>query len=453
MPRNATLPRKFKAIHSNSIVGEQGIALIHQRVSGMGFLWEAAGGVEAGIDGTIELRDSETGEVFNSIIRVQSKATRAAFTAETATSFSYLCEERDLDYWLRGNAPVILVVSRPSTDEAYWVSIKDYFRDPAVRRSRKVLFDKQRDCFDSSSRTALAQLALPADRGLYLAPSRKRETLYSNLLRVTSFAPHIYVASTSYRTPDRLWADLRRYQEGAGGEWLLKGGNLVSFQDLRQYPWTRMCDEGSVERFGSNEWATGEDADCQRDFVRLLNEALRAKTRPDLSYHRKEKCFYFSPTAGRTTRHFAYHGPSGKRTSRAVFQSYQSKANAERVYYYRHSAFKGRFREFGASWYLEITPTYHFTHDGRQPHWDQDGLLSGIKRMEHNPAVLGQVIMWAAYLAPPTSLFTEEYPFLKFGSLETFDLEAGIDDAAWLQQDDAEHTAGDQETTETLELF
>src|SRR5438128_1460694 len=122
-----------KVIHPNAVIGERGIALIAQRVWAMGYVWYPTGGVEAGIDGHIELRDPETGEAFNCVIRVQRKATSGPFQGETATGFHYICDERDLDYWLRGNAPVVLVVSRPSTDEAYGVSIKDYFRDPAVR--------------------------------------------------------------------------------------------------------------------------------------------------------------------------------------------------------------------------------------------------------------------------------------------------------------------------------
>ena len=41
---------KKKKISKSDIIGEQGIALIHQRVSAMGFLWHLTG-VEAGIDG------------------------------------------------------------------------------------------------------------------------------------------------------------------------------------------------------------------------------------------------------------------------------------------------------------------------------------------------------------------------------------------------------------------
>lgn len=131
-----------KKIHANSIIGQQGVNLIERVVLGMGFAWYPSGGVEAGIDGTIEIRDAVTGDATNSIIQVQSKATTKPFQAETEGAFEYRCAERDLDYWMQGNVPVVLVVSRPESGEAYWVSVKDYFRDPGVRAGRKVRFDK-----------------------------------------------------------------------------------------------------------------------------------------------------------------------------------------------------------------------------------------------------------------------------------------------------------------------
>jgi hypothetical protein len=453
MPSAVTTARRPKTIHRNTLLGEEGVALIAKRVFGMGYVWYPTGGAEAGIDGTIELRDPETGEAFNCIIQVQSKATSGSFQGETASAFHYICDERDLDYWLRGNAPVILILSRPSTDEAYWVSVKDCFRDANARRSRKIIFDKQRNRFDATCRPALAQLALPRDAGLYFTPRRKREVLYSNLLPVTYFAQDLYIAQTRHRFAEHLWGDLRGHVRNAGGEWLLKSERLFSFHNLAEHPWNQICEAGTVERFLTEEWAFSEDPDNQRDFVQLLNETLRAKTHADLKYSREKECLYFAPTRDGSTRHFAYQGPSGKRTSRAVFQSYQAKANRDHLYYYRHSAFEHRFRQFGDTWYLEITPTYYFTNDGHHLHRDHEGLLSGIKRIEHNPAVLGQVVMWADYLCRRGDLFTEEYPFLGFGPLTTVDLEAGIDDGAWLQHEEGEQTAGDQETAGMLALF
>ena len=103
-----------KKIGHRDIIGQQGINLIERIVLEMGCLWHPTK-LEAGIDGIIEIRDPSTGEVTNSIIQVQSKATETQFASESVSDFSYTCSERDLDYWLHGNAPVILVCSRPAT--------------------------------------------------------------------------------------------------------------------------------------------------------------------------------------------------------------------------------------------------------------------------------------------------------------------------------------------------
>ena len=110
------MPRK--KIGQCDITGQQGINIIESIVLEMGFLWHSTGGVEAGIDGFIEVRDSQTEEVTNCIIQVQSKATQINLKAETDTSFEFRCEEKDIDYWLQGNAPVILIVVKCRENQA-----------------------------------------------------------------------------------------------------------------------------------------------------------------------------------------------------------------------------------------------------------------------------------------------------------------------------------------------
>src|ERR1700684_3991609 len=122
-----------KKIGMGDITGALGVNIIERRILEMGFLWYPSGGVEAGIDGRLEIRN-EDAAVTNCIASVQSKAADEAFEGETETEVTFTGSERDLRYWLKGNLPVILVYSRPRTDEAYWLSLKDYFSDP-IRRA------------------------------------------------------------------------------------------------------------------------------------------------------------------------------------------------------------------------------------------------------------------------------------------------------------------------------
>jgi hypothetical protein len=399
----------------------------------MGFVFYPTGSVEAGIDGYIEIRDPVTGDVTNQIIQVQSKSTESDFKAETAEGFDFYCDARDLDYWLGGNAPVILVLSRPRTKEAYWVSLKDYFEDLARRATRKVHFDKSQDKFDAKCRDALLSLAMSKESGVYLNPLPKRETLYSNLLRVAQFGEHIYLADASFRHATDLLREFDRMEVEVGSEWLLKSQRIMSFHDLSEYPWNRVCDQGTVESFDSSEWAYTDDIDRRRDFVQLINYCLSQKLRPEVCYHRLKGYYYFAATGDLSTKYWSYKRVIG--TTRAVFQAYPQKDDPTKIGYYRHSAFSGQFLLFEGTWYLEITPTYHFTWDGFHLSDSYESLLKGIKKLERNPAILGQVIMWAEYLSRD-DLFTARYPFLSFDSLATFDIDAGVDDGTWLCRDE-----------------
>lgn len=418
----------------------------------MGYLWYPSGGVEAGIDGVIEIRDSNTGDVYNAIIQVQSKATERSFQAETIEGFDYLCEERDLNYWLQGNAPVILIVSRPDTEEIYWISIKDYFRDLSVRRTRKVHFDKQRDKLDIACRTALASLAIPQDVGVYLSPLPMQENLWSNLLEVTHFAEKIYVAHTNFRTPNDLFAELRLREVKGCSEWILKNKQIISFYNLGEYPWRDFCDIGTVECFDANEWAYAEDTDRQREFVWLLNQALRAMVWPAVLYSSKKNCYYVRATSDLSPRKFAYKSLA-RESKKTVFRGYQSKSDSKRIAYYRHSAFEGQFRYLGGAWYLEITPTYYFTSNGISLYTYFEESLKGIKLLEHNPQVLSHVLMWADYLGKPAGLFTTRPRFLEFGHLMTFSLDRGIDERDWLGHEEDNKMAGADSVLEELGLF
>lgn len=436
---NGSLMRS-KVIAQTTITGQQGVNLVEQLVVEMGFIWYPTGSVEAGIDGFIELRDKNSEVVTNTFIAVQSKAVGKSFTNETESSLDFYCNEKDLDYWLKGNVPVLLVVSRPSTDEAYWLSIKDYFQDPAQRASRKARFDKQRNRFNVTCAASLMSLAIPKEAGVYLAPPPKHETLISNLLPVAFLPPRIFMADTHFRSPGDLWKETRASGLTIGGEWILRNQRILSFHDLSRNDWISLCDRGTVEDFASEEWSQADDADRSRDFVQLLSQALRSMVREDLDYNKRGEYFFFRPTKSLVERTFSY--PALQRTTdRAVFGAHSGKDG--RVSYYRHSAFNDRFHRFGGQWYLEITPTYHFTYDGFRPHHRAEELLKGIKRIEGHDAVRGQVIMWAAFLTPRADLLRDDpYPFLGYWDLERFEAESGVLDSEW----NANRSAGKQES-------
>lgn len=439
----------MKVLRASDIIGDRGVALIHSFVSEMGSLWHPTG-LEAGIDGLIEFRDPTTGEMLNQHLAVQSKATGAPFPAGNP---SFTCREKDLEYWLKGNMPVILIYSHPPSREAFWVSIRDYFASPARRRSRKILFDRARDRFDAGALHRLLEIAVEDRSGLYLAPPPTPEVLYANLQRVTRLPERLYHCYTGCARPKEI---RERLNESGGRElheWAYRGKQILSVHDLSGTAWRGICDAGTVEAFDTVDWAESSD-DRRDDFVDLMNQCLRTKlTAMHVRFDSEERYFHYTATRDLKPRVVRYRSLR-QDAEREVFKLYQRK-NGDRVFeYYRHSAFRGRFRKYDQEWFLQIDPTYRFTTDGRSVHPNSSKLLTGIRKLERNQAVLGQVAMWASLLQDSDSqdLFaTKPYAHVGFGDLLTFESPVGIHDEAWTGSP-AESPSGESHSNEILEI-
>lgn len=434
-----------KQIADTDIRGDRGIALIHRTVNDMGFVWNALH-FEAGIDGLIEVRDAVTAEVSNCIIQVQSKAGPSYFKAETDLTFEFICDERDLDYWLRGNAPVVLIVSRPDVNEAYWISVKEYFRDPILRKARKITFDKKRDRFDIDCRDRLAALAMPANSGLYLSALPRTETLTSNLLSVNSYPKRMFRAGTKLRFPGQVEDKLRQAEQNSDPEWFLHDGFIYAFHDLTFAPWTKVCLASTTENLATDEWALSEDRARRYVFVRMLRRcADELLNRQGVRFSEDKRHYYFRSTAELDEL---------KVGSLSVFKGYESKSTPGRIAYYRHRAMRMQLVRFERQWYVEITPSYHFTQDGWKLSRFFEERLTGIKQLERqNKVHQRQVRLWAEvfrqdHLSSSSqtpsqhSLFPDleavaapavvPYTLVTFGSLLDFEVDWGIPESAWL---------------------
>jgi len=448
--------RLGKQIHSHSILAQQGINLIATHVTNMGFMWTPTTGTsDAGIDGFIEIRRQDTGEATNLIVQVQSKATGREWENETVDGFWFRCDERDLNYWMQGNAPVILIVSRPSSSESYWISIKDYFADPDRLKTKKVYFDKGLNVFDTDSAASLTQLAKPKDSGLYLAAPPIREWLRINLLPVGRYAQRIFAANTELRDREAVREKLREAGLKGAYEFFLKTGRIFSFHNLRDDPWPKLCDSTTVEDLSTDDWALSGDIAKRNDFVRLLNGALRAflggkgiwfyQPRNGYGY------FYYAPSFAPATTNDQSQASDAvkelppkvigwkfeKESERTVFRAYYGKKDPSRIVYYRHLGFEPKFLRLGSSWYLEVTPTYHFTSDGHKVSNYAESYRAGIKRIEKHSAVHADVRFWG-YVLTDRGLFTKAAEFLTLCEPMSFEVDFGIPEADWIGRADVE---------------
>lgn len=426
--------------------GDAGIALIHRIVNSMGFVWNAIH-FEAGIDGLIEIRDDVTAEVTNFIIQVQSKAGPSHFRNETDSTFDYYCDDRDLKYWLDGNAPVVLVVSRPDRDEAYWISVKEYFKDPLKRKAKKVTFNKVDDAFGVGCRERLAALAVSPNSGFYLSALPQTESLTSNLMPIVEYPKRLFRASTKMRVNAQVWDALYEAETDSPSEWLLHDGFIYSFHDLTFDRWAKACIGSTTENLPTNDWAHSDDPNKKYAFLRLLKICTeQILYRQGIRFSRNKELYFF-----RSTPDFSERKVGGL----SVFKGYESKTTADRIAYYRHRAMEARFLRFDRCWYIEITPSYYFTQDGFRLSRFYEERLSQIKQIERqNHGHLRQVKLWEEVLlqvhlrtkfrrTKQKSLFLGDaqaiepqphqlYEYIKFGALLDFEVDWAVPESAWL---------------------
>lgn len=412
-----------KTMTRQALTGEKGIALIAGRCLEMGYLFHPRR-VDHGIDGHIDLVDTGSGAVLNQTLLVQSKASDRPFPSETDQSFRFLCDERDLDFWLAGNAPVILVLSHPDQGEAWWVDVKAAFPDAESRATRAVVVVKQAQRFDKDAAAALMRLAVPAGSGLYLRPPPITEILTTNLLPIAEMPPVIYAAPAIAKTYSDA-GEILAGHEGRRPAFLLRDGLVISFASLREPPLSALRD-GDAEEFGTQEWAGSNDTDVQYQFMDLLSRAVQ-NSYPDLRWHNASRHVHFRATSDLRPRK-AGRGPGTR--GRTVFGPHYAKSDPVKVSYYHHAALATRYRRIAGTWYCQLEPGYCFTTDGQAEAPFADSLLAGIKRLDRHPAVKGWTRMWANHLTRPPDLDYPDRPVL-FGPLETVTADRGIDDRCW----------------------
>ena len=221
-----------KKLSDSELIGDAGIALIHSRMAAMGHAWRAQN-LDAGIDGSIELRDPATREMSNRHILVQSKASNNAFAGETPERFHFICDERDLEYWMKGSHPVLLICSHPKSGEAWWVHIQSYFADPSRRASRRADFSKSTMALVGDVTDHLFAIADPDGRSHTPVLVHRTEKLTSNLIGVE--VPQIVL---SYPTSAKGMGDVYRAQRDSGlpfrHDFAISGGRIWTWSEADQ---------------------------------------------------------------------------------------------------------------------------------------------------------------------------------------------------------------------------
>lgn len=431
MPSRSRHRRRHpNTISTQGLTGQRGVNLIERIVLDMGSRWTPSGPNEVGIDGYIELFDPSSHQPLGLTIGVQSKVV-SSIGADSKSTVDYWCKPSDIEYWLNGNTPILLVISNPDSNEAYWISVKSYFKDWMPTGSPRVTFVRERNRFHVDCFSELAKIAVPRG-GLYLAPVQCHETLYSNLIPLEAYPLRLFMAATDCRTSRDVWSLLHKKSRRPDAGWAIWEKKILSFHDLGEEPWSAICDVGTVEDFPTSEWSGSDDPQRQRVFVNLLNQTLKAQLSPQVRYWPRENCYAMAGPP----RSLSYESLKRRSKISVVSRFHSVAADGRTFERWRHMAFRGQFRAFEDHWYLEITPTYRFTSDGVTLDRFHEDQLKGIKALEGNRAVLSPVLFWADYLQPKKTMFdSRPAAALAFGKPLVFGCDVGIVDQNWMADD------------------
>lgn len=417
-----------KQIHDNVFIGEDGIALVQRVLYKMRLAWQATGRFDAGIDGYIELRDAQNRGMLGAHLAAQVKA-RAQFTAETKTQFEFLCHPADIDYWMRSNIPVLLICVHPDTDEAWYICVTEYFKDPSVRAGRRVTFDKRATQFDVSIGDRLRELALPMDAGVPRHGLSGPETLLTNLLPLVEFSDHLWSAPTECQTSEHANARYAQTEGPRASDYLLRDNLLYSLREPSGCELARICDACQSTSRPSIIWSASEDRDLERRFMDLLRRTLLQQLKPRINWQPDRALFYFAAP-------FPLHsvklvGPSRRKRAVVDVKWFTGRDGKRRVSNVRHQAFSPRFIRLEGQWYLQIEPDWYFSWNGKLEDPRADERLRWLKAKERNGAVSGHLRFWEQILCEHSASFESSAALLKFGPLRTERVPVGIDDKVW----------------------
>lgn len=230
------------------------------------------------------------------------------------------------------------------------------------------------------------------------------EESFANLLLLRHFPETLYVAPSRISSRKAVWAHLNslptsRSLDRIPSAWTVHENMLYSLVDPARLRLGDVIDDGAIEELDAREWAFSSDASWRRLFVQLLNGALRDDLGAQgVRYFKDQDVYAFLGWPGEPPRVLKYHNLKVRSTVTVVAHYERTSKDGKTHRYQRHAAFQGRFRFLGSSWYLEVTPTYRFTFNGKDLNWYHESLLSGIKRLERNRSVLSQLLVWQAVL-------------------------------------------------------
>lgn len=392
-----------KTVLPSKFTEAQGLNRISEICREMNCLFRVISQDDVGIDGEIEVvkpkSDGSGFEVAGGIIKVQAKSGSSYVKKDKSDGFATPVKLDDLVYWKDCTFPVFFIVYHPEDDQLFFKEIKTYVRETTdvFNKPYEVVFDKNTDQFVSEAKQQVYEQS-------EISPPRisfeDRERFFSNLLPVTKLPKKISFAKTRRNSRKRIKDDI----EGYSPPFCVYEKRLYTLSDLHheQNVLRDYCDVESIGEVSVDDWM--DDHDDRRQLVFLLNQLFGSHCyRCGLAYNPDFRRTYFpreSDDDSETKFERRWKSPrseKAKEQTRAVVQFYEYGD----FKFWRHLAAEFSFVNFGAKWFLQISPKYLFTNDGKKP---VNPKLVGpyttrLKAMQHNLQVMNHVLFWGQALA------------------------------------------------------
>jgi hypothetical protein len=412
-----------KTVQNSKFQELQGLDRISAVVHEMHCLFRETSRDDVGIDGEIEiLAPKADGSGFvptGGIVKVQSKSGSSYVIQDSPTSFATPIKLVDLEYFRSGNFPVLYVVYHPAEDKLYWKEVKSYIQHtPDVWQAPyRIVYDKTSDVLSAKS---LNQIASHARIGLPPVSLQQRERLFTNLLPIKRVPMMLTCAPTHFDSA----TELNKAIEGFRPPFALLQGRLYTIADLRNPKCSlrQHCKTSQIQEILTKQWIT--DPEAFRLYVYMLNRLLKEHLwQCGVNYDRDHKRYYFRRQDEDSSefRRAWLNVRTGKPAPQRITVKHYTYG---RDTFWRHLAAGIEFKQFGPAWYLQVSPGYHITLDGRTPYPRErvGPLVTKIKSRERNPHVLNHVLFWTDVLARGNSsiiLRLEDRPVLEIEKLVT----------------------------------
>lgn len=405
---------------------EQAVAWVKQQIFDMRFAFNETH-TEAGIDAYVELADPQTGAAAACFLGVQVK-TQEQFSAENAEQFSFYPDADSLNYWVSCQIPVLLVVCKSRTAEAYAVFVQEYFKLPENRTKKTIIFNKQNHRFlaGESWQRRLLETSVPRSRGLAFPADPAPEDMSSNLLEVI-LPETVYSGTTTLKDRRDVIEALKRVDSPAS-EFIVREGTIWTVHCLYESVWSSIVSNPSIKPTRFSELAFHKDL-AKRDYAReLLNHCLSARLRLEqIFWSRDEEMFIFNPRRVQDKRIRKNVKGDKKETKVGLLHVTERGGRAVRC---RHLAMVSKFLDIGEKYFLQIDPTWYFTRDGRKhPRWED--LIRTIRIMQKEREYHSTLRLWHEVLTQAGDLVRKDYPFLRFGDYLKFESPVSIPDDLW----------------------